>query len=74
MQTSEERLMDLEYKLSYLEQSLEQLDKQLMAQYQRIRELEQANQALKQWLRKLSDEDEDNAPPMSLQEEKPPHY
>lgn len=66
----ESRLAEIEIKLSYAEDMLEELNKTVFRQQQQIEMLQTELRALRE--RVHSDDDQDS--PRDLRDEKPPHY
>lgn len=66
----ESRLAEIEIKLSFSEDLLEELNRTVFRQQQQIEHLQQELRALRQQLQT----DEGPAPPRDLGEETPPHY
>ena len=66
----ESRLAEIEIKLSYSEDLLEQLNRTVFRQQQQIEQLQQELRALRQQLRT----DDSSAGSSDLRDETPPHY
>lgn len=66
----ESRLAEIEIKLSYSEDMLEELNKTVFRQQQQIEQLQTELRALSQQLRA----DDTQASPRNLRDELPPHY
>lgn len=66
----ESRLAEIEIKLSYAEDMLEELNKTVFRQQQQIEMLQTELRALRERLQN----DDDQDAPRSLRDEKPPHY
>lgn len=68
--SDEDRLIDIEIKLSRQEDLVEELNKLVYRQQQKIDQLDKLCEALLRHVRELSD----TAPERSAASEKPPHY
>jgi SlyX protein len=66
----ESRLAEIEIKLSYSEDLLEELNRTLFRQQQQIEQLQQELRALRQ----QQPADDGSASPRDLRDETPPHY
>ncbi|MFA6313738.1 MAG: SlyX family protein [Sterolibacterium sp.] len=66
----ESRLAEIEIKLSYAEDMLEDLNKTVFRQQQQIEQLQKELRALSQQLQA----DDTQASPRNLRDEMPPHY
>lgn len=66
----ESRLAEIEIKLSFSEDMLEELNRTVFRQQQQIEKLQQELRALSQQLQT----DDTQAAPRDLRDEKPPHY
>lgn len=67
---TEERLIDIESKITFQEDQLEELNKTVYQQQQKIERLEAICEALARELRALAEAGNDKAPA----NERPPHY
>ena len=70
IQTMEQRLIELETKVAYQEDTIQQLNDVLSEQQSRLDQFEATLLALHTRLQALSE----NGPDLSSKEEKPPHY
>jgi len=68
--TMEKRIVELEIKLSFSEDALEQLNMTIFRQQRQIEELQRDLRALRQQVGSAAP----NEPPRSLRDEIPPHY
>ena len=66
----EQRLIDIETKLAFAEQTIEDLSSELYRHQKKIDQLEMAFKQLRPYLEKLSA----HSGPVKLEDEIPPHY